>query len=601
MTSRPSSPPREDGPARLRDLLPHARPYRLRLGVAAGLSLLGTAAALAQPLLIAATLRAVSGRGSLARPVAALVLVFLAGAAATAARTYLLGSAGEAIVRDLRVRLAQHLLMLPVTVHDRYRAGDLLSRVTTDTSTLRAALTSGPVTAVTGVLTMVGAVVLMAVLDVWLLLLTTGAVLVAGVALGLVIPRARSAGAEAQASLGALTSILERALRVVRTIKASRAERRQSAEISVAADRAFAAGVRIERIQATIDPTVTVAVQGSFLVVLGVGGARVASGTLEIAALVAFLLYLTTLIVPLVSVLTFLSQTQAALAAFERIDDVLREPGEHAGPAPGQARSDVAGAAAARVDFDDVTFGYGPRRRVLDGVSFAIPAGTRTAIVGPSGAGKTTILSLLERFYDADGGAVRLDGHDVGDLPLAEVRAMTAYVEQDAPVLAGTLRENLLLAAPDATNAQLDDVLHRTMLTGLVQRLPAALDSEVGDSGVLLSGGERQRVAIARALLAHPRLLLLDEATSQLDALNEQALRETVRRVAGPCCTVVIVAHRLSTVQDADQIILLDAGRVAGTGTHESLLADSDLYERLVRGQLAPPHPTVREAEGARA
>lgn len=220
--------------------------------------------------------------------------------------------------------------------------------------------------------------------------------------------------------------------------------------------------------------------------------------------------------------------------------------------------------------------------------------------MGPSGAGKTTILSLLVRFYDADGGTVRLDGQDVASLPLAQVRAMTAYVEQDAPVLAGTLRENLLLAAPDATAAQLDDVLHRTMLTGLVQRLPAALDSQVGDSGVLLSGGERQRVAIARALLAHPRLLLLDEATSQLDALNEQALRETVRRVAGPACTVIIVAHRLSTVQDADQIVLLEAGRVAGTGTHESLLADSDLYRRLVRGQLAPAHSMGQEVQATR-
>lgn len=190
-------------------------------------------------------------------------------------------------------------------------------------------------TAATGVLTMVGALVLMAVVDAWLLLLTLGVVLVAGVALGLVIPRARSAGVEAQASLGALTAILERALRAVRTIKASRAERRQSAEIRTAADRGFIAGVRIERIQAAIDPTVTVAVQGSFLVVLGVGGARVASGTLEIAALVAFLLYLTTLVVPLVAVLTFLNQTQAALAAFERIDDVLRQPVEHAGPARG--------------------------------------------------------------------------------------------------------------------------------------------------------------------------------------------------------------------------------------------------------------------------
>lgn len=601
MTDAPSSRSGEDGRARLRDLLPRARAYRLQLGAAAALSLLGTAATLAQPLLIATTLRAISGQGSPTQPVTVLVVVFVAGATAGAARTYLLGWIGEALVRDLRVQLAEHLLVLPVAVHDHLRAGDLLSRVSTDTATLRAALTSGPVNAVTGVLTMAGAIVLMATLDAWLLLLTLGAVAVAGLALGLVIPRARSAGAEAQASIGALTSVLERALRAIRTIKASRAEPREAAGIRAAAGRAFTAGVRIERIQATIDPTVTVAVQGSFLVVLGVGGARVAAGSLEIADLVAFLLYLTTLVVPLVAVLTFLNETQAALAAFARIQDVLREPAEDLGrPAPSVVRGEGHGAAA-RVEFDQVTFGYRSRQPVLRGVSFAVPPGSRTAVVGPSGAGKTTLLSLLERFYDADSGVVRLDGRDVGELTLAQVRAATAYVEQDAPVLAGTLRENLLLAAPEATEGQLDDVLHRTMLLGLVQRLPDALDSQVGDSGVLLSGGERQRIAIARALLTHPRLLLLDEATSQLDALNEQALRETVRRVAGRHCTVIIVAHRLSTVRDADQIVLLDQGRVAGTGSHELLLARSDLYQRLVRGQLASSDTTAARATAGHA
>lgn len=601
MTDAPSLRSGEDGRARLRDLLPRARAYRLQLGAAAALSLLGTAATLAQPLLIATTLRAISGQGSPTQPVTVLVVVFVAGATAGAARTYLLGWIGEALVRDLRVQLAEHLLVLPVAVHDHLRAGDLLSRVSTDTATLRAALTSGPVNAVTGVLTMAGAIVLMSTLDAWLLLLTLGAVAVAGLALGLVIPRARSAGAEAQASIGALTSVLERALRAIRTIKASRAEPREAAGIRAAAGRAFTAGVRIERIQATIDPTVTVAVQGSFLVVLGVGGARVAAGSLEIADLVAFLLYLTTLVVPLVAVLTFLNETQAALAAFARIQDVLREPAEDLGrPGPSVVRDEGHGGAA-RVQFDQVTFGYRSRQPVLRGVSFVVPPGSRTAVVGPSGAGKTTLLSLLERFYDADSGVVRLDGRDVGELTLAQVRAATAYVEQDAPVLAGTLRENLLLAAPDATEGQLDDVLHRTMLLGLVQRLPDALDSQVGDSGVLLSGGERQRIAIARALLTHPRLLLLDEATSQLDALNEQALRETVRRVAGRHCTVIIVAHRLSTVRDADQIVLLDRGRVVGTGSHELLLARSDLYQRLVRGQLASSDTTAARATAGHA
>jgi len=228
-------------------------------------------------------------------------------------------------------------------------------------------------------------------------------------------------------------------------------------------------------------------------------------------------------------------------------------------------------------------------------VSFTVPPRGMTAFVGPSGAGKTTVFSLIERFYEPDAGRVLVDGRDVRDWPLGELRAAIGYVEQDAPVLSGTLRENLLFGAPDAGDDDLAEVLRTTRLDGQVARLPDGLDTLVGHRGTRLSGGERQRVAIARALLRRPRLLLLDEATSQLDAVNEAALRDTIADAAHTT-TVLVVAHRLSTVTMADRIIVIDGGRVRAVGTHAELLASDPLYAELAATQFLTPAAAGVEA-----
>jgi ATP-binding cassette subfamily C protein len=217
-------------------------------------------------------------------------------------------------------------------------------------------------------------------------------------------------------------------------------------------------------------------------------------------------------------------------------------------------------------------------------VTFEVPAQGMTAFVGPSGAGKTTVFSLIERFYDPESGTITLDGRNLADWELSGLRSAIGYVEQDAPVLSGSLRDNLLLGNPDADDDAVTRVLKTTRLDGLLARLPKGIDTLVGHRGTRLSGGERQRVAIARALLRHPRLLLLDEATSQLDAVNEAALRDTVADVARTT-TVLVVAHRLSTVTMADRIVVMDAGRVRAVGTHRELVSADPLYAELAATQ----------------
>jgi ATP-binding cassette subfamily C protein len=228
-------------------------------------------------------------------------------------------------------------------------------------------------------------------------------------------------------------------------------------------------------------------------------------------------------------------------------------------------------------------------------VSFAIEPGGMTAFVGPSGAGKTTVFSLIERFYDAEQGQVLLDGVEVRDWPVDRLRAQIGYVEQDAPVLSGTLRENLLFGAPDATEDELRAAVATARLDGLVAKLPEGLETTVGHRGTKLSGGERQRVAVARALLRRPRLLLLDEATSQLDAVNEAALRDTIADAARTT-TVLVVAHRLSTVTMADRIVVMDAGRVRAIGTHAELVATNPLYAELAATQFLATAVLATEA-----
>jgi ATP-binding cassette subfamily B protein len=312
-----------------------------------------------------------------------------------------------------------------------------------------------------------------------------------------------------------------------------------------------------------------------------------------VSSLIAFLLYLFLLTDPISSLVTGAGQLQAGLAAVVRLREVQELPTEAPGTrSPGHDSRSSAGGPAA-LAFHQVWFRY---RHPEDGpwihrdLSFEVPAGGLTAIVGPSGAGKSTIFALLERYYEPEIGGITVDGRDVRQWPLQQLRATIGYVEQDAPVLAGTLRENLSLGAQDVSDEHLRAVTTLTRLDELLDRLPQGWDTLVGHRGTTLSGGERQRIAIARALLRRPRILLLDEATSQLDAVNESSLRHLIEAVA-LTTTVVVVAHRLSTVVSADRILVLDDGRVRAAGRHSELVATDELYRDLAATQLLGSTP----------
>jgi ATP-binding cassette subfamily C protein len=565
-----------------RVLLGYVRPYRGWLALGGLLSLVTGATGLILPL----AARALVDNLGRDRPVTveALLMSFLVigNAAVGALGSYVLRRTGESVVLSARHGLTSHLLRLHISAADHTEPGDLMSRVTADTTLLREVTTSSLVGAVTGGLTMLATMTMMAVLDPVLFGVTMVVLVFAAVVIGLLVPRINRASKQAQVAVGVMGSALERTLGALRTVKASGAEPREEAALHEAAHASWRASIRSAKWGALAGNTAGLASQIAFLTVLAVGGARVSSGAIGVGTLIAFLMYVFYLMPPIQQLVGAITEYQVGAAAISRIQEAMRLPSEP--PAP-PALLPEAGTRPAELTFDNVHFRYSDDLpEIHHGVSFTLPPGGMTAFVGPSGAGKTTVFSLIERFYEPTAGRVLLDGRDIRHRDVPRLRADIGYVEQDAPVLSGSLRDNLLLGAPDATEGDLRRILVTTRLDDLVGRLPEGLDTLVGHRGTKLSGGERQRVAIARALLRRPRLLLLDEATSQLDAVNEAALRDTVIDAA-LTTTVLVVAHRLSTVTTADRIIVMDAGRVRAIGTHTELVGADELYAELAATQ----------------
>lgn len=624
--------------ATFRQLLPFLLEHKGVLAAVAVLSVLGAVATLAQPLLVGAVIERVETSETLGPLVWAIVALVVAASVISGYQHYLLQRTGTAVVYSSRRQLIRRILHLPISEFDARRTGDLVSRVGTDTTLLYAVLTQGLADAVGNALIFIGAIVAMALIDPVLLVIILVVIGVSIVGVGALSGRIRAATRAQQERVGELSAGVERAVSSIRTVRASGASDREVEELTGVASDAYAQGVRVAKVSALIVPIAGIALQISLLAVLGVGGLRVASGALTIAGLVTFVMFLFLLVVPLGTFFGAITSVNQALGALGRIQEVLDLPTESQGDEAIRTRlreSDAAGGSHAAtppntaIEFRNVRFHYpeavvsarrtaqaeafavlagahvdtsaialdnesgdddgrrddGGERDVLRGVSFVIPRGSRVAIVGPSGAGKSTTFALMERFYDPTGGAILLDGVDVRNLDREELRALIGYVEQDAPTRAGTIADNLRLAAPGASAEDCARALRAVNLGDVLERDPLGIDAPVGESGIRLSGGERQRLAIARTLLAAPEILLLDESTSSLDGLNEQRMRAAIDAVAAGR-TLVVIAHRLSTVVDSDHIVVLDRGRVIGQGTHDELVASTPLYRDLARHQL---------------
>jgi ABC-type multidrug transport system fused ATPase/permease subunit len=574
----------EQNRARLRDVVAIVRGHRRWVAGAVTLTLTASALGLVQPLVVKHVIDAAEREHVVWTAIVLLFVLFTAEALVLGVAQYVLGRTSEGIVLGVRLSLISQLLRLDMRAYERHRIGDLISRVSTDSTALRRLVAEGFSEAVTAVIGMVGTVALMIWLDWLLLLIVVAFVLVGVLTLVSVLRGIGLASLRSQRSIGDMTADLERALSAIRTVRANRGEQHESKRMAEQARSAYAASVHMAKLDALVAPASQLAVNGSFLVILLIGGFRVADGSSSLGELLAFLLYLMYLTGPIGAAFQALSAIQQGTGALHRINEVLAlaressfvetQPSEDK-PLITQPLGD-----SPVLEFRDVWFAYQPKRPVLAGVSFQVPRHSHVVLVGLSGAGKSTIFALTERFYDPDQGQIIFEGRDVRGLTREDCRARIALVEQDSPLVYGTLRENVTYGAPNADEAEIDRALTLAHLTEVVARLPDGLQTDVGEHGGLLSGGERQRVAIARALLARPSLLLLDEPTAHLDAVSEAALSQAIDHLSGECA-LLIIAHRLSTVHAADKVIVLDRGSIVAVGTHQELLAANDDYRRI--------------------
>lgn len=554
------------------------------------LGLVTSALSLATPMATKWILDSLAEGLSMARPVSLLVVLLIVGGVVGWLQWYLLGAMAEDVVFTARKHMMRRFVRAKVSRLSDYSPGELVTRVTSDSVLLREAASSSIIGIINGIVLLVGTIALMAWLDSLLTAVTVVLVVIVAVVIGLLMPLIAKLQEKAQAALSDLGGQLEGTIRAVKTVKVANQEEPALTGLNAAAHQARDFGVKAVRREALVWTIAGVGIQGAIIAILAIGAWRVSEDAMTVSTLVAFLLYAFGLAEPVSSLGENFITLQSGLAAAGRIQQVNdialeQDPDKDSRNAPDvSASAEVPGGPArtpALLELDNVTVAYGTDKpAILENFSLAIPAPGHTALVGFSGAGKTTIMSLLLRFVDPVAGELRLNGTPYPLLSNHAVRSHIAYVEQEAPLIPGTLRTNLLIGNDEVSPETLADTLTMLRLDALIGRLEQGLDTPVTNTSV--SGGERQRIAVARALLRKPDILLMDEATSQVDALTEAAIRAAVSDFSRTGA-VVSIAHRLSTVVHADNIVVLDKGRIMEQGTHEQLLATEGLYRDMVK------------------
>jgi ABC-type multidrug transport system fused ATPase/permease subunit len=571
-------------PERLQILRELTRGRGIQVALIAILVLVSTSSSLAVPMLVGKLVAAIQTDEALLGLTGLLIATGLGTAAAGALATYLLGRMGQQLIYRLRVRTVDHSLRLRMADIRRQGSGNLAARLTMDAARLKALIDIGPVQLPMAGVTLLGTLIIMGLLDWVLLLVTLAAFAVAAAFVVIVVRRLRSTYQNVQIEVGGFVQRFVGVIDAITVIKANRAEAIVGEQLAESAARLRDLEIKAARMESLMVPVINLGQQIALAAVVIGGGARLLSGHLTLATFVSFLLYLLQLAAPLLMAASGVTGLQMGLAARERFDEIFALPREDrddlAGTiVPAPARPD----APAAVEFDRVTAGY-DARPVLRDVSFNVPSRGLTAVVGLSGSGKSTALNLILRFLSAEQGRISVLGEPVQNWRLDRLRSEIAYVDQAATLLPDSIRTNLTLGSElPAGEAELRAALNRVGLLDEIGHLPDGLDTVLGGE-FDLSGGQRQRLALARALLAGSRLILLDEPTSHLDGVNEHRLREVVDELAADRA-VVVVAHRLSTVRQADHVIVLDNGRVADQGSHHELLNRCERYTELVDAQ----------------